>query len=128
MVRIVLRTSSEPAVKKAPPKPKRRSARKVQAVKPVTPFYDWSYQLKDYVKDKFNLELVDEDNRADIMGEGWRIAVVAMMNEEFCVNLYCNYDRKDHEMTMVKIEHITCNALLKSVGFLLEHKEFFYAD
>ena len=52
-------------------------------------------------------ERVDIYNRE----KSWRVTVLALMNKEFSVNAYFNYDIENHNMTVIKFEHIIFSML-----------------
>lgn len=117
----------EAPVKKIIKRPPVKQAKKKNpdklALSGVCPWPKWSSVVKGFAA-RQGLENADapESNRFDLFVEKeWRISVIAMVNKEFCVNAYFNYDVPKHNMSIVKYEHIYFEDLLNTLDMQLNN-------
>ncbi len=107
--------------------PKRKRSPETLKLSGTLQWGRWSSLVKGIAERKgLKTAEAPESNRFDMFIENeWRITVIGMVNKEFCVNAYFNYDVPKHNMTMIKFEHIYFDDLINVIEAQLNNVKTF---
>lgn len=121
--------NSKKQEEKTPPnlKPQKRPSTKRVVSGDVIMFERWTPIVKQWAESKnlkVDLEVGKIADRVDVMGEGFRIVVMASYDNEFTMTLFYNYDL-GFNSRCINVEYVKIDAIQIALEFLLGGQSLF---